>query len=260
MAKPMTPAQIKKALKAEGLTVREYAGWEKRCRCCPDSGPHNPVGPFIRSWGNVNGQVAHITGGGLGKRTVEQYIRDIILFDSSLPTKCHTVIAPDGVVWVVAAGRANHTGLVGPFVRTHMRLADFSTSKKYDSRFRGKATDGNAFTYGDECIAARTMTDAQYDSLVKVHAARARFHGWTGQESAGHGEVSAARTKADPNLNMGKFRRDVMARVKAGPKDTPAPAPTVPPVAPAPAPAPADALGDLIARLVAALKNLWRAS
>lgn len=223
MAVPMTAAQILTAFKAEGLTVREYPGWKRACRCCPDSGPHKPAGPFVRGWGSVNGQVAHITAGNLGNRTAEQYIRDIINGDSKTPLKSQTVIDPDGVVWVNSAGRCNHAGLVGAKVQSHMIAADYSTTSAYDARFRGKTADGNAFTYGDECIAASSMNAKQYDALVKVHAARARFHGWTGQESVGHGEISSARVSADPNLHMGKFRRDVMARVKAGTKPKPKP-------------------------------------
>lgn len=255
MTTPMTPAQMLKAYKAEGLTVKEYEGWERRCRCCPDSGPHQLSGPYIRGWGDVNGQLAHITGGGLGKRTVEQYIRDIILYDPALLTKCHTVVDPAGVVWLVAAGRANHAGKVGKNVRAHMLAADYSLTDDYDSRFRGGVADGNAFTYGDECIAASKMNAKQYESLVRVHAARARFHDWTGQESVGHGEVSSARTPADPNLDMGKFRRDVMARVKAGPGSTPAPEP--PPV-PATKPALEVAAATLTTFNLAAKAHKWQ--
>ena len=258
MATPMTPNQLLTALKAEGLTVKEYSGWARRCRCCPDTGPHNPDGPFIRGWGEVNGGVQHITAGNLGDRTVEEYIRDIILGDPKLATKCQIVTAPNGVVWLVAAGRANHVGGVGAEVREHLVAADFSATDDYDDRFRGNSDDGNSFTYGNEAIAATRMTDDgdedyipddQYDASVMVWAAIARFHGWTGQEIVGHGEVSGTRTKADPNLDMGKFRGDVMARVLAGP-GTPAPDPepehpsTCPtcgqawPVTPDPAPEP----------------------
>ena len=225
MAKPMTPDQLLKALRDEGLTVHEYPGWRDRCRCCP--GDHRPNGPYIRGWGDVNGGVQHITGGGLGGRSVEVYIRDIILYDPDLLTKCQFVTAPDGSVWLVAAGRANHAGGVGSKVRDHMRAADFSTTDDYDDRFRGSSADGNSFTYGNEAIAASSMNTAQRTASVKLWAAIAKFHKWTGQEIAGHGEISSARVKADPNLNMGEFRRDIMTRVKGGtpPVTTPPPKP-----------------------------------
>lgn len=234
----MHPDVLVDALKAEGLKVVKYTGWDRRCRCCPDTGPHRPDGPYVRGWGDVNGTVVHITAGNLGGRTVEQYIANIINGDPSTPVKSQFVTAPDGTVYVNSAGRANHAGRVGSTVQAHLRAADFSTSSDYDARFRGGTADGNAFTYGIENIAASSMTEAQRDASVRICAAIARHYGWTGQESVGHGEISSARVKADPNLDMGKFRRDVMARVKAG-TGTASPVPEQPPVTePCPDPAP----------------------
>jgi hypothetical protein len=237
MSTPMTPDQTLAAYKAEGLTVKEFPGWRTRCRCCPDGVAHRPHGPFVRGWGDVNGQLAHITAGGLGGRSVETYIKNIINGDPATPCKSQTVIAPDGAVWLNSTGRCNHAGKVGGTVRDHMRKADFSLADDFDNRFTGGSVDGNSFSYGDEVIAASAMNPAQYASLVKVHAARARFHGWTGQESVGHGEVSNQRGKGDPNLHMGKFRTDVMARVKVGTTTTP-PKPDPPVVPPPPKPSP----------------------
>lgn len=231
MATPPTPSQLLAALKAEGLTVKEYAGWRDRCRC-HDGSHEKGERRNSRGWGNLNGTVTHITGGALGGRSVEAYIRDIINGDPATPTKAQLVTAPDGVVWLNSAGRCNHAGKVGSKVQAHLIAADFSTTDDYDDRFRGSAVDGNSFTIGNEVITASKMTAAQYDSAVKVAAAVARLKGWTGQESVGHGEISSARYKVDPGLDMGKFRRDVMARI-AKPI---APKPATP--APAPAPAP----------------------
>ena len=48
MATPMTPAQMLKALRAEGVTIKEWSGWRDRCRC--HSGSHEkgigPTGPM----------------------------------------------------------------------------------------------------------------------------------------------------------------------------------------------------------------------
>lgn len=226
MADPMTPDQMLAAFKAEGIKVREYPGWKTRCRCCPDNVNHRLNGPYIRPWGDVNGMVQHITGGGLGNRTVEQYIRDIILFDKALLTKSQFVTAPNGELWLVAAGRCNHTGKVGSRVRDHLRAADFSLTDDYDNRFQGASADGNGFTYGNEAIAASAMNASQRATSVLLWAAIARFHKWDGQETVGHGEVSSARGKGDPNLHMGQFRKDIMARVKASTKPvTPDPKP-----------------------------------
>ena len=216
MATPLTYTQAYDVLVAEGLTVRKVKGGRGRCRCCPDDVDHRNKGPYVRSWGDVVGQLAHITAGGLGGRSVEEYIARIINGDPQTPCKSQTVIDPNGVVWLNSAGRCNHAGKVGAKVRDRMRAATFSITDDFDNRYTGGSADGNAFAYGDEVIAAAKMNAAQYKSLVKVHAARARFHGWDGRESVGHGEVSNQRGKGDPNLDMGKFRRDVMARVKAG--------------------------------------------
>lgn len=235
MADPMTPDQMLAAFKAEGIKVREYPGWKTRCRCCPDNVNHRLNGPYIRNWGDVNGMVQHITGGGLGSRTVEEYIRDIILFDKSLLTKSQFVTAPNGELWLVAAGRCNHTGLVGSKVRDHLRVADFSLTDDYDNRFQGASADGNGFTYGNEAIAASAMNASQRATSILLWAAIARFHKWTGQETVGHGEISSARGKGDPNLHMGQFRKDIMARVKAGTGTKPiTPKPPVTPPAPKP--------------------------
>jgi hypothetical protein len=264
MATPMTPDQMLKTLQDEGLTVVEVPGWRERCRCCPDTVAHRPAGPFVRGWGDINGQLAHITAGGLGSRTVLQYIRDIINGDPGVPVKSHTVIPDEKrTVYLNSAGRCNHAGKVGGSVRSHMIAADFSTTDDFDNRFTGGTADGNAFTYGDECIAAKSMSADQYDTLVRVHAARARFHGWTGQESVGHGEVSNQRGKGDPNRHMGQFRRDVMARVKAGPlggdvdpdpvEPDPDPVVTDPPDIVIPDDASQSWLGRLLAAVLAAL-------
>lgn len=228
MATPMTPDQLLTALRAEGLTVVEYAGWRNRCRCC--SGNHKPGGPFVRGWGNVYGTVTHITAGGLGGRSVETYIANIINGDKAVPCKAQFVVAPNGHVYLNSAGRCNHAGTVGGNVKAHLLAADFSTTDDFDNRFTGHAADGNSFTYGIENIAASSMSAEQYDASVKINAAIARHYGWTGQESVGHGEISDQRGKGDPNLDMGRFRRDIMARVSGH----------RPPVVVAPKPAPAE--------------------
>ena len=230
MSKPLTPTQLLAALKAEGLTVREYSGWRDRCRC--HAGSHERgQRPTGRGWGSVHGTVVHITAGNLGSRSVETYIRDIINGDPNVPTKSQFVVAPDGTVWLNSAGRCNHAGQIGTRARDGILAGDFSTTSSYDDR-RGASVDGNSITYGIENIAASKMTDAQREASVRICAAIARAFGWDGRESIGHGEISSARGKADPNLHMGDFRRDVMARVGKAVPGTPAPSvppkPTVP--------------------------------
>lgn len=247
MATPLTPSALIAVLKAEGIVVREYTGWRDRCRC--HTGSHEDgVGWAGRGWGTLNGTVTHITGGDLGGRTVPDYIRDIINGDPDVPCKAQFVIAPNGDCWLNSAGRCNHAGWVGGRVDDHMIAADFSLSDNYDDRFRGDSADGNSFTMGIEQITSSAVTSAQRATSVKINAALARKFGWTGQESVGHGEISSARSFVDPGLDMGQFRRDVMARVEAGPgtppEPVPAPAPglrrkptpTSDPIVPNPAP------------------------
>lgn len=235
MATPLTPSALKAVYVAEGIVVREYPNWRDRCRC--HTGSHEKgIGWAGRAWGTLNGQVNHITAGDLGGRTVEQYIAAAILGDPNIPCKVQSVIAPNGDLWLVSAGRSNHAGLVGSNVQAHLVAADFSTSDDYDDRFRGGSADGNAFTIGYEVITSKTMTAAARATLVKANAAVARKLGWTGQESVGHGEISSARYFVDPGLNMGQFRRDVMARVKAGPSVVQDSAPVVQDPVPTPTP------------------------
>lgn len=220
MSYPMTADQTLRAFKAEGIKVREYPGWRDRCRCHEGSHERNERRNG-NGWFDVVGQVAHITAGDLNGRSVESYIRDIINGDPNVPSKSQTVIAPNGDVWLNSTGRCNHAGKVGAGVRAALLGDRFSLNDAYDSRWRGGAVDGNSFTYGDEVITSKNMTTAQRASLVKVHAARAKFHKWDGRQSVGHGEISSARYPVDPGLDMGKFRRDVNTEMKPTPKPPP---------------------------------------
>ena len=222
MATPLTPDRLLTALRAEGLTVREYPGWRDRCRC--HTGSHQAGGPTVRGWGPINGTMVHITAGGLGSRTVESYIRDIIVADgTSTPSKSQFVTAPDGTVWLVSAGRCNHAGTVSS--RSVDALTNGTLSLSGWQDLRGHDIDGNSRMYGIENITPQTMSAAQRESSVRICAAISRAYGWDGRDAIGHGEASDQRGYADPNLNMGEFRRDVMARIKG---TTAAPTPAAP--------------------------------
>jgi len=210
MANPMTPDQLLKALRNEGLTVREYAGWRDRCRC--HNGSHAAGGPTVRSWGPIHGTMVHITAGGLGTRSVESYIRDIINGDPNTPTKCQFIVAPNGEVWINSAGRCNHAGTVSS--ASVSALANGTLSLAGSQNLRGHDVDGNTSMYGIENIAAVSMTAAQRESSVRICAAVSRAYGWDGRDAIGHGEASDQRGFGDPNLDMGRFRADVMSRIK----------------------------------------------
>lgn len=225
MAPQIPPDKLLQILRAEGLTVVEYTGWRDRCRC--HTGSHSSAGGTkIRPWEPIHGVTVHITAGGLGSRSVAQYIRDIINGDPAVPSKCQFVVAPDGVVWLNSAGRCNHVGTISKAARDAMIAGNFSTVASQN--LRGAQIDGNTHTYGIENITPKSMSSAQRESSVRICAAIARHYGWSGQEAHGHGEVSSSRGFADPNLNMGQFRRDVMARVKTGNTDFPTPSKETP--------------------------------
>jgi len=213
MATPLTYTQLHTALVTEGLDVVKERGSRARCRCHLRS--HQTEKLKVRSWGPVYGTMVHITAGALGKRSVATYIRDIINGSKTVPTKAQLVVAPDGTVHLNSAGRCNHAGKIGRAALNLTKVAGWSTSKKWQDK-RGHDVDGNTHFYGIECIALHTMTAAQRAACVRICAAIARAHHWDGNESIGHGEASDQRGPADPNLDMGDFRHDVMARVKAG--------------------------------------------
>jgi hypothetical protein len=205
----LTYTQVLTGLRAEGLEVVEVPGARGRCRC--HTGPHVPRGPFVRPFDPTGDVMVHITAGGLGGRTPLQYVADIINGDPNLPNKGNLVTDPDGVVYLNGVGRANHAGGVsGRSVDLGRRQA-LSLDGYQD--LRGGDVDGNAVWYGIENIAASAMTAAQRDASVRICATFARLTGRTGRGSIGHGEASERRSYADPNLDMGRFRRDVVARV-----------------------------------------------
>jgi hypothetical protein len=206
--------QILRALRAEGLKVVEVPGSRGRCRC--HSGPHSNGGPLVRAFAPTGDVMVHITAGGLGGRSPLQYIADIINGDPSTPFKSQFVTDPEGVVYLNGAGRANHAGTCGSRAVAASRNQQLST-EGYQGNLRGSDADGNTVWYGIENIAATSMTTAQRAASVRICAALSRLARRTGRGSIGHGEASNNRSYADPNLDMGAFRRDVIARVKAGP-------------------------------------------
>lgn len=206
--------EILRALKAEGLRVVEVSGSRGRCRC--HNGPHSAGGPLVRSFAPSGDVMVHITAGGLGGRSPLRYIADIINGDAATPFKSQFVTDPEGVVYVNGVGRANHAGNVSSASISASRAQALST-QGYVGTMRGHDADGNTVWYGIENIAAQSMTAAQYDASVRICAAMARLSGRSGRGSIGHGEASDQRSYGDPNLDMGRFRRDVIARVKAGP-------------------------------------------
>ena len=202
MAKPITADQLIKQLKAIGLPYIEYPGWRSRGVDRMRTKGFSPRGICI-----------HHTAGNLGRRTVRQYIADIINGDRKVPDKANVVIGPDGDLWLNAAGRANHIVYYSAKAMDRILAGNLPTSGSVN--LRGSSQNMNGYAYGVEIIAAGTPNAKQRATAVKWAAALCLFHGWSGGEVFGHGEIAYDRDWSDPGFNMGEFRRDVMALVKA---------------------------------------------
>ncbi|GAB3622595.1 hypothetical protein GCM10027418_06770 [Mariniluteicoccus endophyticus] len=217
MARIPTPQELVDIARATGLPVYEPEGWQRRCRCCPDTQPHDPDGPFIRGFGPWHGVTVHHTAGKtLTGRAAEAYCSAggwlTVGPDTAPGPLCHYAIDGDGRILMVGAGRCNHAGACSSKAVDMMKAAAFSLDGSQN--VRGQAVDANAVTVGIEIMAEGEPSAVQRASAVKLCAALARARGWTGQEVHGHGEISDSRRFDDPGLDMGRFRRDVMAAVK----------------------------------------------
>lgn len=210
MATPMTADQFVSALKAEGLTVAEHAGWRT----------HNRAGHG--SWGPVHGVVIHHTAG-------TNSLSVVYNGRSDLPGPlCHSHLSKSGTVTMVGNGRANHAGSFAQNAYNAM-LNESTTHPRPDS---AEPIDGNTYTYGLEIENLGNGKDSypsqQYEAAVKWAAAICRHHGWTANSVIGHGE--GTRRKVDPSFSMSTFRADVAALLGT----TTAKPPTKPPTKPAP--------------------------
>lgn len=208
MATPLTADQVLTACRAVGLSPREVPRWRDRGMWrIPEKG-------WTPKWITI-----HHTAGNLGSRTPEQYIADIINGDKAVPDKANAVIDPDGVLWLNAAGRANHHLLYSELGKQSCERDAMPLDRQ--ASMQGSLQNGNEYSYGVECIAAGVPNDKQRATAVGWAAAIAKAHGWSGRETVGHGELAADRSNAigpagDPGWDMAAFRRDVMAAVKGG--------------------------------------------
>lgn len=221
MATPMTASQIVAQLKKWGIKYVEVKSWET----------HNRAGHG--AWGGVNGFIWHHTGADV---TDAAGYAGSTLYNglSTLPGPlCHFGLGPDGTVYLVGWGRANHAGGGDPAVLNHVIAEDY-TGQLHPTKGNSNGVDGNAHFYGVEIMysGSHKMTDAQYKTALRLSAAILDFHGWTEKSVIGHGEWSS--DKWDPGYASGKImdmvavRKDVLATLKAGPKVTTPTPPTTP--------------------------------
>ena len=210
MATPMTPAQMLKALRAEGVTIKEWSGWRDRCRC--HSGSHEKgIGPTGRAWGSMHGVMIHHTG---SDSQSDDYVRNVLASGyTGLPGPlCHAGGRMDGTVVLIGSGRANHAGGGDPAVLAKVKAESYTSLKPTKGNSNG--TDGNDNFYGLEVMydGGQPMTDDQLDGAVRYAAAICRHHGWSAKSVIGHGEWSS--DKWDPGKqDMSDFRKRVQARL-----------------------------------------------
>ncbi len=223
IATPMTATQIVAQLKKWGIPYKEVKDWKNHNR--------NSKG----AWGPINGFIWHHTGADVSQANAASYAGST-LYDglSTLPGPlCHFGLAPDGTVYLVGWGRANHAGGGDPAVLKSVQNEDYSGQLK-PTRGNANGVDGNAHFYGVEIMysGSHAMTDAQYKNALKLSAAILDFHKWTEKSVIAHGEWS--NDKWDPGyasgkiMDMTKVRGAIADTVKAGPKPVTPPKPTTP--------------------------------
>ncbi|MFJ4711246.1 peptidoglycan-binding protein [Streptomyces sp. NPDC088785] len=206
MATPLSADALVSALRNEGVTLVEHAGWRT----------HNRNGRG--GWGPVNGVIVHHTVTSGTSTSVSMCFNG----RSDLPGPlCHGVIAKDGTVHLVGNGRANHAGRGDGDVLRAV-VAERATLPAPDR----DDTDGNVHFYGFECVNLGDGKDpwpaVQLDAMVRAAAALCRAHGWSARSVIGHKEWTA--TKIDPRgFAMADFRARVAARLGTKPPATPRP-------------------------------------
>jgi hypothetical protein len=212
MATPMSAAEFRAALKAEGATVVEVGDWEHHNR--------NHKGP----WGPVHGVMIHHTATQGSDETVA-ICRDGY---TGLPGPlCHGVITKDGRVHLVGYGRANHAGLGDDDVLAAV-IAERALPGDDEAN-----TDGNRHFYGFECENLGDGVDPwpahQLLAIEQVAAAICRHHGWGAESVIRHLDWQPG--KIDPRgVDWPTMRKRIAARLgSTAPVPSP-PAPSTPTV------------------------------
>lgn len=183
MADPMTPAEWRSALRAEGVPFTELDGWTTRGR---DEATGKVFGP-------VHGSLNHHTAGRDSLQAIAYKGQSAAL----PPPLAHTYLPKSGRLVLVADGRANHAGLAA---RNSFDAIKAETAIPKPSKASG-TVDGNDHLYGIEVEnlgdGRDTYTRAQYDTWVRYNAAICRHHRWKAGSCAGHLETSV-EGKVDP--------------------------------------------------------------
>ncbi|GAA5143360.1 hypothetical protein GCM10023340_08640 [Nocardioides marinquilinus] len=194
------PARIRTTAKALQIDVDvvELPGWRDRGRPA-STGTFRPVGGL---W--------HHTG---GSPDTPAYVDWMTLEGRpDLPAPlCQTAVGRRGVIYLCAAGRANHAGVA----RAAGTVA---------------AGDGNSLYWGTECLntGSEGWSPAQYGAMVVLGVVKMDVLGTSAQAQRMHRETSTTG-KWDPGmLDADDFRRDLArahARLHAKPDPEPQPFP-----------------------------------
>lgn len=189
------PARIRK----HGLTVVEIDGWYERGRPA-STGDFNPVGCLVH----------HTASASNGRNAIPLLVQGRSDLEGPL---CHLSLDRQGIVYVVAAGRANHAG-----------------QAKASGTVAGG--DGNVLYIGIEAQNLGTgerWPQAQYDAYVRLCAALCvEVTGNSANTVRAHRETSvtgkidpAGPTPYEGSFDMDKFRARVASDIAAARKPTP---------------------------------------
>jgi N-acetylmuramoyl-L-alanine amidase-like protein len=194
MASPMTAAQWRAVLAAEGVHAAFHAGWETFGR---DDETGKPFGP-------VFGVVIHHTAGQNDLHVILNGLPNLP------PPLAHAWCGKTEGIVQTSCHRANHAGTVPVNVRDAMVSESGHPTPDVD-----EPLDGNDFTYGLEIENRGDGRDPypayQYDQAVRWATAICRFHKWSAASCFGHKEIT--RRKTDPSFSMDRFRADVAERL-----------------------------------------------
>jgi hypothetical protein len=203
-----------------------------------------------QSYGDMHGILQHHTG---PFSTVSGMLA--LLWDgrSDLPGPlCTYSTAPDGHVYLISGGRANHAGAGGQNVYNAL-IADAPTPRP-----GADVVDGNAHLYGNEIMSAGSASsiypDVQVQAAVRAAAAICELHKWKGTSVIRHGDWTArkvdtaGKSQHGDVLSTSFWHSEVARALKVGPA-----AYTYPATAPKP-PTPKTTLTDAdVAAIVAAV-------
>ncbi len=191
MSAPLTAAEWQQVLASTGDPVVYVDGWQTRTR--------NSGGSFSAHCIRI-----HCTGGG-DTADPATYNRNVILGDPLVSFKSHVLIGRDCKIYMNGTGRANDIDLAG--AASWQALMDGTwpiTPGYHDLRGQGAGNPGS-IGYGFEIQGLR-VTQGQLAVAARLAAAICRHYGWTAGSIAGHGEIAADRTYADPGVDTGAFR------------------------------------------------------